>query len=332
MTTFVGVLVLGASALLSVLFAAWLLRLGAGWAKIPNVTYKRSVVAVLLMNVAVVAIELGALAYLRRDTWASLLVQLGLELIASWKVTQWTLRTTIGRAILAWLPTLLAGAVALVFVLCVMRPFLFEGFYVPTNAMAPTVVGQHYRGDCPLCGGVSIVAASQRQAPVPDEDLGICQDCLRAAKAPVRDKTRFPGDRVLVAKFLHPQRWDLIVFRYPADPSVNYLMRLVGLPGEEVAIRDGEVWINGAPAQTPDDLSGLVYSADPDKADRAVWGPVRLGIDECFVLGDFSLRSADSRLWRQGAPKHAPYAVPESYIVGVVTEIFWPPSRWRVLR
>jgi signal peptidase I len=99
-----------------------------------------------------------------------------------------------------------------------------------------------------------------------------------------------------------------------------------------VAIRDGDVWINGVRTEKPNGLSGLVYSADPMWEERTVWGPVRLGIDEYFVLGDFSLRSKDSRLWQQGAPGHPPYAVPESYLVGVVTHIYWPPSRWRKFR
>ena len=48
------------------------------------------------------------------------------------------------------------------------------------------------------------------------------------------------------------------------------------------------------------------------------------------MLGDFSA-GMDSRSGR-GAPGHPPYAVPESYLIGVVTHIYWPPSRWRVLR
>jgi type IV secretory pathway protease TraF len=65
---------------------------------------------------------------------------------------------------------------------------------------------------------------------------------------------------------------------------------------------------------------------------QTVWGPVRLGADEYFVLGDFSRRSFDSRYWTDGAAGHPPFAVPESYFVGVVTHIYWPPSRWRVFR
>jgi hypothetical protein len=37
-------------------------------------------------------------------------------------------------------------------------------------------------------------------------------------------------------------------------------------------------------------------------------------------------------LWLEGAPGHPPYAVPESYLHGVVTHVYWPPQRWRILR
>ena len=150
---------------------------------------------------------------------------------------------------------------------------------------------------------------------------------------------KFSGDRLVVSKFIHPQRWDVIVFRYPEDPKTNYCKRLVGLPGETVVIRDGAVWIDGEKQTPPDSCNGLEYLDRILTAWLAMpvlWGseekPASLGPDEYFVLGDFSARAKDSRLWQQGAPGHPPYAVPASYIVGVVTHIYWPPSRCRVLR
>ena len=68
--------------------------------------------------------------------------------------------------------------------------------------------------------------------------LGTCQNC----RAPVitRDEPSFKGDRILVMKFLYslpflpgsggPNRWDVVVFKYPEEPEVNYIKRLVGLP------------------------------------------------------------------------------------------------------
>jgi signal peptidase I len=146
------------------------------------------------------------------------------------------------------------------------------------------------------------------------------------------DDQVFQGDRLIAAKFLRPERWDKIVYRYPEDPSINYVSRLVGLPGEEVRIDRGDVWINGSRAQKPAEISGLVYVADPIALDKPTWGPVKLGGDECLILGDFSQRAKDSRVWTTGAPGHPPHALPESHILGVVTHIYWPPSRWRIFR
>jgi signal peptidase I len=107
---------------------------------------------------------------------------------------------------------------------------------------------------------------------------------------------------------------------------VRFVQRLVGLPGEEVVIKDGGIWINGARQEPPAEIAKLVFTAGPEGVGNG-WGsperPLRLGNDEHFVLGDFSLRSADSRIWG---------ALPGKNIEGVVSIIYWPPSRWRLIR
>jgi signal peptidase I len=146
------------------------------------------------------------------------------------------------------------------------------------------------------------------------------------------------GDRVLVNKQLRPRRWDIVVFHHPEHPTTAHCKRLVGLPGETVVIRDGAVWIDGKRVSPPADCAGLEYLAEmhgwPESS--PLWGaprwPAKLGLDEYFVLGDFSAISVDSRVWQTGAPGHPPYAVPASHLIGVATHIYWPPSRWRVLR
>ncbi len=110
------------------------------------------------------------------------------------------------------------------------------------------------------------------------------------------------------------------------------MMRLVGLPGEEVAIRDGEILINGELLNKPPEIAALRYAADPLHERETAWGPVRLNDDEFLVLGDYSLRSKDARLWTVGAEGHPPYALPRDHVEGVVTHVYWPVSRWRVVR
>jgi signal peptidase I len=150
------------------------------------------------------------------------------------------------------------------------------------------------------------------------------------------DDREFKADRFLVAKFLTPRRWDLIVFRYPEEPSILYVKRLIGLPGEEITIRDGQVWANGIVLTPPEHIREIKYLSKIDDWGEPLWGsperPAKLAHDEYFVLGDFSSQSKDSRLWEHGAPGHPPYAVPKSYLRGVVIHIYWPPTRWRVFR
>src|SRR5690606_37429727 len=81
--------------------------------------------------------------------------------------------------------------------------------------------------------------------------------------------TLLVGDFILVNKFAYglrdpvfhtefwkgarPQRGDIVVFRFPHDPSVDYIKRIVGLPGDHVVYRDKVLYVNGEPlAQTPD--------------------------------------------------------------------------------
>ena len=77
-------------------------------------------------------------------------------------------------------------------------------------------------------------------------------------------------DRVLVNKFVYlisePQRWDVIVFKFPMNQSENYIKRLIGLPGEKVAIKNGDIYINGKierkPEKVLDSVLKEIYSAD----------------------------------------------------------------------
>ena len=99
------------------------------------------------------------------------------------------------------------------------------------------------------------------------------------------------GDYLVIEKvsyYLHdPERYDIIVF--PFTDEVNYIKRIIGLPGETVQIKDGKVFINGN--ELSDDVYGNELINDPGLAAN----PVSLGANEYFVLGDNRNSSIDSR-------------------------------------
>ncbi len=320
----------------SVVLWALFLRLGLWWAKTPNVSAGRVILTTGTVVVLQITINLlFLLAPTSSNTQSIFLafVELAAAVMIPCMVITRFFKVRFLRALQAWLPTLLAPVTIIVFVLLVFRPLLYEAFLIPTNSMAPTLVGKHWRGTCPDCGAHSYCTPMDEGYYSPPM---IC-DHFHVTEMTNVDNHVYSGDRLLVAKFLTPQRWDLIVFQYPEDPSALYVMRLVGLPGEKIHIQDGYVWADGKRLTPPASIQGIEYLSDlPVSYGPDLWGsadrPALLGDDEYFVLGDFSVQSKDSRLWEQGAPGHNPFAVPESHLKGVVTHIYWPIHRRRIFR
>lgn len=317
----------------------WFLRIGLRWAKGADVTIRRIAFATAVVITLQVAFSLLSVLISASSVGQSFAFQL-FEVAASVIVPVAVISTAFGlrfvRAAQAWLPTLLASAVMLAFVLLVLRPFLYEAFVAPTNSMAPTLLGQHWRGTCSQCGKPSYATPAREGFGMVEPTRMIC-DGFHVTEAADVETTVHSGDQFLVAKFFTPRRWDLAVFQYPEDPTSLYVKRLIGLPGEKVHIQDGAVWVDGKRLTPPDWLDGIEYSTErPSFFVSELWGtldrPALLGEDEYFVLGDFSVQSMDSRWWKRGAPGHNSFAVPESYMRGVVTHTFWPPKRFRIHR
>ncbi len=334
--TFIGLLLV--SAVLWALF----LWVGLRWAKVPGVTTLRLVFTTVVATVLQIAVSVLSLFCSPASDAHSIilcLVLLAVGVIVPCMVISSVFGTRFLRACQAWLPTLLGRIIAVALSLIAVRPFLYEPFVLPTNSMAPTLVGNHCRGVCSECGEPnygSPVDDRYRRYGSPEPSLMICDNfhVTETLDAGMRVRS---GDRFMVAKFLTPRRWDLVVFQYPGHPATLYLKRLVGLPGEEIQIEDGSVWADGKRLTPPESIRGIEYlSQMPGRHGSGLWGsvdrPAVLGDDEYFVLGDFSARAKDSRLWEEGAPGHNTFAVPESYMRGVVTHTYWPPDRWRIHR
>lgn len=112
--------------------------------------------------------------------------------------------------------------------------------------------------------------------------------------------------------FRVPERGEIIVFHYPVNPDKDFVKRVVGLPGETVAVRNGTVYVDGV---------GL---AEPylERRDRSNARPLVLGDGEYYVIGDNRPNSNDSRSWG---------AVPEENIVGRVMLVYWPWDDIRIV-
>jgi signal peptidase I len=96
----------------------------------------------------------------------------------------------------------------------------------------------------------------------------------------------------LIYNFSTPERGDVIVFRYPKDPSVFYVKRVIGLPGEKISIRRGVVSIFGTDGKELSLTESYIVHED-----ATYTKDVTLTNDEYFVIGDNRPNSSDSRTW-----------------------------------
>jgi signal peptidase I len=119
----------------------------------------------------------------------------------------------------------------------------------------------------------------------------------------------------LVYRFRKPEYGDVVVFRYPANPKRRFIKRVIGVPGDEVEVRDGFVIVNGMTLDE-DYTMDLTYG---------YFGPKTVPDGHYFVLGDNRNNSDDSRYPDVGF-------VPMANIVGKASFIWWPPRRISLVR
>lgn len=154
----------------------------------------------------------------------------------------------------------------------VAKAYVIEAFVIPTGSMAPTLLGQHMEFTSPQSGVTWAVNpwyydssgnpfGLQGGPNVPDPTVTDPMTVSRVAYERLRSGGRSPdgwdvggesvrvraGDRILVQKFLYevfgPERYDVVVFKNPENASENFIKRLVGLPGEELLLADGDVFV-----------------------------------------------------------------------------------------
>ena len=126
-------------------------------------------------------------------------------------------------------------------------------------------------------------------------------------------------ERIFINKFVYHaesiERGDMVVFWYPRDPSKSFIKRVIGLPGDTIAIDRGTVIVNGTPLKE-------TY-VPPQYEDQQSMPPTVVQPDDYFVLGDHRTASSDSRAWG---------TVPRRYIYGKAVFVYWPLDKLGVLK
>lgn len=185
----------------------------------------------------------------------------------------------------------------LLFVL-VIRSFVFEPFRIPSGSMMPTLL---------------------------EGDFIFVQKFAYGLRLPVTETK--------IIETGSPERGDVIVFRLPSDPSVNYIKRVIGLPGDEVVYERQRLTINGktvdlqpdadASYEAPvfvEDLDGRSHDilvTNPQYSTRD--GTYRVPEGHYFVMGDNRDRSRDSRFIG---------AIPEKFLVGEAVRVWMHFVPW----
>jgi len=182
----------------------------------------------------------------------------------------------------------------------VIRSFVFEPFRIPSGSMMPTLL---------------------------EGDFIFVKKFAYGLRLPVAEtKVVETGD---------PERGDVIVFRLPSDPSINYIKRVIGLPGDEVVYSRQRLTINGETVELKrgadgdfaapvfvEDLDGRVHDilvTNPQFSTRD--GTYRVPQGHYFVMGDNRDRSRDSRFIG---------AIPEKFLVGEAVRVWMHFVPWNL--
>lgn len=143
----------------------------------------------------------------------------------------------------------------------IIRAYVIQAFKIPSGSMIPTLlVGDHL----------------------------LVNKFIYGIKLPFSDK------RILVLR--KPQRGDIIVFKYPEDPSRDFIKRVIAVEGDVVEERNKVVYVNGQPLNEP-------YVQHTDRSTRNLFGlrdnfgPYIVPKNKLFVMGDNRDQSYDSRYW-----------------------------------
>jgi signal peptidase I len=177
-----------------------------------------------------------------------------------------------------------------------IRTWGLQAFKIPSSSMEPTLlVGDHL-----------LVSKSAYGIHIPHE--------LDTSRGGPSDNLPLLAGKIIVP-FSPPARGDIIVFRNPENREIDFIKRVIGLPGEKVAIRDKIIYINDEPLPDP---WGRFEKIPPFNM-RTPIGPLLVPPGHYFVMGDNRDHSHDSRYWFNNKGGF----VPEQDILGKALILYW---------
>ncbi len=146
---------------------------------------------------------------------------------------------------------------------------------------------------------------------------------VQAYKIPAgsMEPTLLIGDHILVDRQMsarNPNRGDLVIFEYPEDPSKDFVKRVVAVGGDNVAIKDKELYVNNKPVKESYSVHKEFDVIPANQNPRDNFGPVTVPVGSYFMMGDNRDRSYDSRFWG---------FVEKAKIKGIVRNIYWSWDR-----
>ena len=210
-------------------------------------------------------------------------------------------------ALREWVESILIALVLAVFI----RTYFFQPFKIPSGSMRMTLV----EGDHLFVNKLRYGANLLPELHSPDflrQWFGPSFDIQWADILKPLVKVRLPG-------FGKPQRGDIVVFVFPEDRTKDFIKRLIGLPGDQVEIKEGRIYINNQQIMDPR-IKNIYYYNRGNYGQEGMVITVPEG--HYFMLGDNSASSHDGRYWG---------FIEESDIVGKADLLFFPFNRIRLL-
>lgn len=143
-----------------------------------------------------------------------------------------------------------------------IRTFVVQAFKIPSGSMKETLkIGDHI----------------------------LVNKFIYGVKIPFIDKTIIP--------IKNPKRGDIIVFKYPENPKLDFIKRVVGVAGDVIEVRNKKLFVNHKLVKNPHAIHTDPYTIPAVYNKRDNYGPVTVPPHSLFVMGDNRDNSRDSRFW-----------------------------------